>query len=164
MSTLAAALLAPGPVAEHADSMALYGWLVGRWDLDITWYGDGGTRRVAGWMAADWVLDGRAVQDVWHAEGLFHGTTLRVYDPTVGVWHIHWTEPALGIRLTQRGRADAAGIVQDGTLSDGSSIRWSFRDIGPDSFRWRDERSRDGRTWQLQQEYLARRYRCSHSS
>jgi len=47
--------------------------------------------------------------------------------------------------------------VQDGTLPDGSAIRWSFRDIGPDSFRWRDERSTDGRTWALQQEYLARR-------
>ncbi len=155
---LSDALVASGPVAEHRDAMARYGWLVGgRWDLDITWFGDDGTRQVSGWMVADWVLDGRAVQDVWHAEGLFHGTTLRVYDPAVDAWHIQWTEPQLGLRLHQLGRTDADGIVQDGTLPDGSAIRWSFRDIGPDSFRWRDERSTDGHTWVLNQEYLARR-------
>lgn len=157
MSALAHALISTGPAADIGPT-ALYGWLVGRWDLDITYYDDdGGTRRVTGWMVADWVLDGRAVQDVWHAEGLFHGTTLRVYDPALDAWHIHWTEPQLGIRLTQLGQADTAGIVQDGTLPDGSVIRWSFRDIGPDSFRWRDERSRDAETWQIKQEYQARR-------
>jgi hypothetical protein len=157
MSMLTDALIAAGPAAEHANAMALYGWLVGRWDLDITWYRDDGTRRVNGWMVADWVLDGRAIQDVWHAPGLFHGTTLRVYDPAVDAWHIHWIDPESGIRLTQLGRADPEGIVQDGTLPDGSAIRWSFRDIGPHSFRWRDERSREGRSWELKQEYHARR-------
>ncbi|CAJ1500063.1 hypothetical protein [[Mycobacterium] holstebronense] len=158
MSLLAEALVASGPVAEHRDAMALYGWLVGgRWDLDISWFGDEDTRHVAGWMVADWVLDGRAVQDVWHAEGLFHGSTLRIFDPAIDAWHIQWTEPQLGLRLHQLGKADADGIVQDGTLPDGSAIRWSFHDIGPDSFRWRDERSDDGRTWVLKQEYRARR-------
>lgn len=157
MASLAEALISDGPAADHAEAMGLYGWLVGRWDLDITWYGDDETRRVAGWMAAGWVLEGRAVQDVWHAPGLFHGTTLRVYDPAVDAWHIMWTEPQLGIRLTQLGKADTAGIVQHGTLPDGSAIRWSFRDIGADSFRWCDERSRDRRSWQLRQEYRARR-------
>ncbi|OHV04966.1 hypothetical protein [Mycobacterium talmoniae] len=156
MSPLADALISAGPIAEHAEAMALYGWLVGRWDLDITVY-DQDIRRLTGWMAADWVLDGRAVQDVWHAEGFFHGTTLRVYDPAIDAWHIQWTAPQLGIRLTQLGTADPEGIVQDGTLPDGSAIRWSFRDIGPDAFRWRDERSRDGSTWQVYQEYRAAR-------
>lgn len=157
MSTLPDALISGGPATDRADAMALYGWLVGRWDLDVTVYEDDGTHRYTGWMAADWVLDGCAVQDVWHAEGFFHGTTLRVYDPAVDAWHILWIEPRLGIRLTQLGKADPDGIVQDGTLPDGSAIRWSFRDIEPDSFRWRDERSSDGRTWQLHQEYRARR-------
>lgn len=109
-------------------------------------------------------MDGRGLgarrtgrQDVWHAEGLFHGSTLRIFDPAIDAWHIQWTEPQLGLRLHQLGKADADGIVQDGTLPDGSAIRWSFHDIGPDSFRWRDERSDDGRTWVLKQEYRARR-------
>ncbi|MCV7259757.1 hypothetical protein [Mycobacterium shimoidei] len=157
MSTLVQALISTGPPADRADAMALYGWLVGCWDVDVTAYGDDGARRVTGWMVADWVLDGRAIQDVWHAENMFHGTTLRVYDPAIDAWHIQWTEPQLGVRLTQLGRADAAGIVQDGTLPDGTDIRWSFRDVAADSFRWCDERSRDGRDWQLRQEYRARR-------
>lgn len=157
MAALATALISTGPAEDLAEQMGLYGWLVGgRWDLDVTVYDDG-TRRLPGWMVADWVLEGRAVQDVWHAEGFFHGTTLRVYDPTIDAWHIQWTEPQLGIRLTQLGKADADGIVQDGILPDGTAIRWSFRDIAADSFRWRDERSSDGRGWQLRQEYLARR-------
>jgi hypothetical protein len=157
MSPLAQELISPGPAADQAEAMGLYGWLVGRWDLDITFYGDDGARRYTGSIAADWVLDGRAVQDVWHAPGLFHGTTLRIYDPAIDAWHILWIDPQSGIRLTQLGRADTGGIVQDGTLADGTAIRWSFRDIAADSFRWRDERSSDRRSWQLRQEYRARR-------
>lgn len=160
MGSLATALIAAGPAAEHAEAMSLYGWLVGgRWDLDITYYDDRARHATTGWMVADWVLDGRAVQDVWHAEGYFHGTTLRVYDPAIDAWHVQWTEPNLGLRLGQLGRADPKGIVQDGALPDGTAIRWSFRDIGPGSFRWRDERSRDGTGWELKQEYRARRAR-----
>jgi hypothetical protein len=161
MSPLAQALISDGPRADRADAMSLYGWLVGSWSLDITVYGDDGTRRYTGSVAADWVLDGRAIQDVWQAAGLFYGTTLRVYDPGIDAWHILWTDPQSGFGLTQLGRADAEGIVQDGTLADGTGIRWSFREIGADSFCWRDERSRDRRSWQLRQDYLGRRVSAS---
>ncbi len=58
----------------------------------------------------------------------------------------------------QIGRAQGEDIVQNGTLGDGTQIRWSFTDIAGDSFRWRGERSHDsGATWQLQAEFLAQR-------
>jgi len=41
---------------------------------------------------------------------------------------------------------------------DSKETRWSFNDIRPDSFIWRDEQSSDGgKTWQLKSEYHMRR-------
>jgi hypothetical protein len=38
------------------------------------------------------------------------------------------------------------------------TVRWSFTEITPDSFRWTGERSRDdGKTWHLQADFRARR-------
>jgi hypothetical protein len=38
------------------------------------------------------------------------------------------------------------------------TVRWSFTEITPDSFRWTGKRSRDdGKTWQLQADFRARR-------
>jgi hypothetical protein len=40
--------------------------------------------------------------------------------------------------------------------------RWSFNDIRPDSFVWRDEASNDdGKTWKLQAEYQMKRRRAN---
>jgi hypothetical protein len=86
--------------------MGLYGWLVGRWEMDAVHHlEDGSTRRAKGEIHADWVLEGRAIQDVWivpergspHARspshGDFYGSTLRVYDPGLDAWHIFWSDP-----------------------------------------------------------------------
>jgi len=54
---------------------------------------DGTTHRGRGEVHAGWVLDGRAIQDVWILPGLFYGTTLRVYDPGLDAWHILWHDP-----------------------------------------------------------------------
>ena len=61
-----ACLHANGPSADRAGNMDLYGWLVGSWDLDVTRFlPDGTTRRRSGEWHVGWVLEGRAIQDVW---------------------------------------------------------------------------------------------------
>ena len=56
------------------------------------------------------------------------------------------------------GRKEGSDIVQLGKSPDGNLIRWSFRDITPQSFRWRGEVSVDGgATWRLDVEFLSRR-------
>jgi hypothetical protein len=51
---------------------------------------------------------------------------------------------------TVRGGAVGDRIVLHGEGQDGSLRRWSFNDIGPDSFDWRGERSSDhGANWRL---------------
>ena len=54
------------------------------------------------------------------------------------------------------GRKEGSDIVQLGKSPDGNLIRWSFREITPESFRWRGEVSVDGgTTWRLDVEFLA---------
>src|ERR671938_179269 len=103
MNTFTEALAARGCAADRQGKMDLYAWL----------------------------LEGRAIQDVWivpprgertddAAKNVeYYGTTLRVYDPRLDAWHIRWTDPVSGIQLSQIGRKDAGGIVQDGKLDDG---------------------------------------------
>jgi hypothetical protein len=152
-------LRADGPAADRAAQMSLYGWLLGSWEIDAVVHADDGTtHRGRGEVHAGWVLEGRAIQDVWILPGVFHGTTLRAYDPGRDAWHILWSDPLQQYYGRQLGRAQGKDIVQLGTNDAGEATRWSFADITPDAFVWRGERSRDGgTTWQLQAEFQARR-------
>ena len=158
-SSFARVLHAQGPAADRAEKMALYGRFVGRWEMDATIHRDDGTTHTGhGEIHFGWVLEGRAIQDVWILPGVFHGTTLRVYDPGRDAWHILWSDPVRQVYVRQIGRARGGDIVQEGTSDGGAATRWSFTEITPNSFRWRGERSLDnGATWQLQAEFFARR-------
>jgi len=153
------ALHSEHPAADRADKMELYGWLIGRWTFDATVYRDDGTRyQGPGEIHFGWVLEGRAIQDVWILPGVFYGTTLRVYDPGIDAWHILWSDPVRQFYTRQIGRARGDDIVQLGKNDAGEAVRWSFSKITSDSFHWTGERSRnDGKTWQVQAEFAARR-------
>lgn len=159
VSGFIAALHSDGPAADRADKMSLYGWLIGDWTFDATVHKDDGTiHRGQGEIHFAWVLEGRAIQDVWILPGVFYGSTLRVYDPGIDAWHILWSDPLRQFYARQIGRAQGPDILQVGKADSGATLRWSFTDITPNSFRWLGERSPDnGTSWQLQAEYLARR-------
>lgn len=151
--------------------MGLYGWLIGRWEMDAAHHrDDGSTRRSRGEIHFGWVLEGRAIQDVWivpardarraepPAWGDFYGTTLRVYDPGIDAWHIVWIDPVKQVYRRMIGRARGSDIVQEGKDDTGAAVRWSFTAITPNSFHWLAERSPDGgATWRLLVEFFARR-------
>jgi hypothetical protein len=153
------ALHSDAPASDRADKMSLYGWLIGRWDMDaVVHLDDGSKHNGRGQIHFGWVLEGRAIQDVWILPGIFYGTTLRIYDPGLDAWHILWSDPLRQLYRRQIGRARGKDIVQEGTDDAGTPVRWSFVDITPNSFRWLGERSPDGgTTWQLQAEFHARR-------
>ena len=153
------ALHTTGPAPDRVDKMKLYGWLIGRWTMDAIVHRDDGTQHQdVGEIHFGWVLEGRAIQDVWILPGVFYGTTLRVYDPGLDAWHILWSDPLRQFYTRQIGRAQGDDIVQEGTNEAGEAVRWSFTKITRDAFRWIGERSPDGgKTWQLQAEYFARR-------
>ena len=158
-SSFAVALHSSGPAPDRAAKLGLYGWLIGQWEMDAVVHGDDGTQHNgAGEIHFGWVLEGRAIQDVWILPGVFYGTTLRVYDPGLDAWHILWSDPVRQFYTRQIGRARGDDIVQEGKNDAGELVRWSFTRIEPDSFRWLGERSRDGgTTWHLQAEFHARR-------
>jgi hypothetical protein len=171
LSPFAAALLANGPAGEPD----LYGRFVGAWEAEGEAFLPDGSRRRHYWQIAfAWVLEGRAVQDVWITPprrgrhvgqsqpwGPFsnqYGTTLRVYDPKISAWRVTWVDPAAGYRADLIGRAQPGGIFQEGTGSDGARLRWIFSHIRERSFRWRAEVSRDeGASWHKALELLAER-------
>lgn len=158
-SSFTQALLAAGPAADRHQRMQLYGFLVGGWQFDaIVHRNDGATLRGAGEIHADWILEGRAIQDVWVLPGVFYGTTLRIYDSGIDGWHILWSDPLRQYYTRQIGRAQGRDIVQEGTNAAGAAVRWSFTAIAADSFRWLGEeaRSADG-AWTLQADFHARR-------
>jgi hypothetical protein len=119
-----------------------------------------------------WVLEGRAVQDVWimprcsertaHLDKTnnMYGTTLRVWDPAIQAWRITWINPVSGHREEQIGRRSGKDVVQVGARSNGTPTRWSFTEIAPDSFHWIGEALEpDGKTWKLEGEFRAKRMR-----
>lgn len=161
-SLFARALIATEPTPERPQRMHLFGQLVGSWRADVRFLDEASgawAERVEEWVFA-YTLGGRAVQDVLvardpeHPESLVaHGSTVRVYDSTLGAWRVSWFGAAAGDFCTLVAtphRRD--GIRQDGTQTDGRPIRWNFSKITDESFEWDGWVSNDeGRTWWLEQ-------------
>lgn len=158
-----------GRAPEIAEADDLYGWLVGSWHLDCRHY-RGVPVQIEGEAHFGWVLEGRAIQDVWILPPAarrdipgdplnnMYGTTLRVWDLNLRAWRIHWRNPARHHHEDQIGRRAGADIVQLGVRPDGTTTRWRFTEITPDSFHWLGEALRsDGVTWLLEGEFLATR-------
>src|SRR5215510_13905903 len=101
------ALAAPGRSPEIPESADVYGWLIGSWEVNIVHYlGDVRERALKGEAHFGWVLEGRAVQDVWilrapppdratdQDKGFnTYGTTLRIWDPLIEAWRVTWINP-----------------------------------------------------------------------
>jgi hypothetical protein len=168
---LASALFHDGPAPDRADKMSLYGWMIGDWRMDYVFHlPDGSTREGQGSIHSGWVLQGRAIQDVWRIPGrdpgtsddparsTMYGTTLRIYDPAIDAWHIIWSDPVKQYYSRQIGRARGHDIVQEGIDADGTAVRWTFTLRKPDSFHWIGERSSDGgKNWRREVEFSVRR-------
>ena len=165
-------LEAPGPDPKFAQELRLFGQLVGDWDLRISnRQDDGSWAEVAGEWHFGWILNGRAIQDVWIAYKpdskpgdpsgyLGYGTTVRVYDEKQHIWHVNWMGVLTHTYLRFRAHAVGSEIVMDATDSDGTPIQWIFSDIGSDRFLWRSQASPDGgKTWRVDQRMTATRRR-----
>jgi hypothetical protein len=148
----------------------LYAWLVGSWEIDVTIHKDDGSKAAArGRVHAGWVLEGRAIQDVFVVPGMFYGTSLRFYDPEIDGWQVFWIDPLKNVFFRMIGRKRGPEIVNEGPetpelarayglpTDSRATVRWIFSEITPHSFHWRSERSAGGEHWKLQREYFGRR-------
>jgi hypothetical protein len=166
------ALSASGRSPEIPESADVYGWLIGGWELDVLHYlVDVSESHLKAEAHFGWVLEGRAVQDVWimpprsqrttdqDKSTNMYGTTLRVWDPLIQAWRVTWIDPVTG-RDELIGRWHGKDVVQLGAHPDGTPIRWTFTEITPESFHWIGEALQpDGKTWKIEGEFRARRIR-----
>jgi uncharacterized protein len=160
------ALEAPGPHPSLGDQAHVFDFLAGTWDCDYSFHlKDGTVRHSKGELLVGWVLDGRALQDLfitYPANGEKEhriGTTIRFFDTALKQWRIIFISPQFNYVVTVQGGLEGDRIVLRGTDStDGLPIRWSFNDMKPDSFVWRGEKSHDGgKTWKLEEEHHMKR-------
>lgn len=158
------------PNSAPADKLRLFGQFVGAWAVDVVYHGDDGTTcRLEGEWRFQWMLDGRAIHDVWVAPRRTtpvnadetctdHSATLRFYDAKIDAWRATPIGPSRGTAEPFIAREIDGEIVLEGVSDAGVSTRWIFSRITPQSFHWRAIESRDG--WQTErcvQEMTARR-------
>jgi hypothetical protein len=160
-------LIASGPriVPGESPEARLFDRVAGAWDVDYTAIRDDGTRqKIRGQLLAGWVLDGRALQDVWiqfpkPGEDRFIGTTLRFYDPDKKKWRVTWVSAiAKAVTVLEGGEEDGRIALYNDSAK--GRLRWTFSDITEKDFVWRGELSTDGgKTWRLREDH--RMYRAA---
>lgn len=165
-------LVSNGPAEEYKDKLMLYGQFIGEWIADTIEYAEDGSQKYSKWdIRFKWVLEGRAIQDLWitpirennvvkwDEPGNRYSTTIRVYNPKCDAWQIVWINPPSGTIVQQIGRKVGNEIIQLGEIDNfGYQSRWIYRDITPDSFRWCKEKTFDHcNSWKLMQEMRAKR-------
>ena len=163
------ALHATGPIPEHDAKMMLFGQFVGSWEFDWIGYDERGkTRTARGEWHFSWVLEGRAVQDVWIAPARSlraetgpdkgeYGTTIRFYEPASDTWRVVWVGPVYGNVRVFTAREIGEEIVIEGTNCEGKPLRWIFSQITPNDFHWRSRLERDPGAWVTLEEMDVRR-------
>jgi hypothetical protein len=170
ISAMIEALQSDGPHSELASKLQLFGQFVGSWDVEIINYkADGSQEVVSGEWHFGWVLEGRAIQDVWIAPKRSlrdtsgsvtgdYGATLRFYDPKIDGWRSTWIGPVKGYVLPFIARQAGDEIILEGSFESGESRKWIFSDITSESFKWRALESNDGwLTYRKVQEMSAHR-------
>jgi len=163
---LVAALEATNPNPSLGDQAQVLSRLVGAWDVEYTDFSkDGKSIHRTGEFIVSWVMDGRALQDLWIVDPSGKRkdrevyTTLHYFDAKSRTWHATFVDPEHGsiARFTGGPQGSDRFVIETADLGNPTN-RWSFNDIGPDSFVYRDEASTDGgKSWRLQSEYQMKR-------
>src|SRR5213080_2966654 len=103
---------AEGPFPDFKEKLALFGQFVGDWVIEEARYPRPHELelRSQGEIHFGWILDGRAVQDVFMTRdpdtgrAVPIGTTVRFYDPKLDAWQSTWISPMQELVQTVIGR------------------------------------------------------------
>lgn len=170
-SNMFEALVARGPALSLGKKAATFNRLVGSWNVEVFDIENDGARRVTeGEWHFGWVLEGRALQDVLivphrvdrHLEMPLKGnrfvTALRLFDRALDAWRVFFVDPLSGAYIAMVARIDGEEVIEEGRDLNGDVYRKILSNLSDDSFRAREEVSRDdGATWQETTQILARR-------
>ncbi len=164
-----AVLVSEQASAELGQNASAYEPMIGSWAVTVLDHiADEKTLTTRGEWNFAWILEGRAIQDVFMVPQLSerhvgmsklynrYGTTIRIFDETIQKWKIFWFNPVNGAQNELEVTVLPDRIVQLGKDSSGNLMRWIFTEIKPDSFKWSGELSKDaGQSWALQAEFFA---------
>ena len=134
-----------------AQELDQFGFLIGDWDVSITWEPPGGkpTTYNARWHN-HWIIDGAAVMQEWRGPYLT-GTEIRYFNQKTGKWTgrnlyvggewketvAEWKDPEMIVTILDA--EDKSGKFLN---------RETYYEIKADSFKMKSERSYDdGKTW-----------------
>jgi hypothetical protein len=128
--------------------------LTGTWDVAYEYVGKDGTlKHSRGQVHYGWILDGRALQEVWTSDASGpdlrpYGTTINFYDSKQQRWTAVWVYPAEAMTTIVSGGDVNGSYVLTGKDESGKLQRWSTSVVEPDVVLGRfDLSSDDGRTW-----------------
>ena len=106
------ALAAPGPHPSLGSEARLFDRLVGTWDCDFSFHlEDGSVTHTPGELRFGWIIDGRALQDIWIGypkrpnDERTIGTSVRFYDASSKAWRVVFVAPAFGVDHPRAGRS-----------------------------------------------------------
>ena len=158
-------LAANGPDPNLKEKLMLFGQFIGDWEIEDRYTkADGTVVNMKGEVHFRWILDGKAIQDVWMGcpEGsqkiIIFGTTIRFYNPKIDAWHSTWISPIKNIVQTFIARKVNEDIILEGKTEEGNPLKWIFSQITPNSFRWHSEETQDkGQTWKITEEMQIRK-------
>jgi hypothetical protein len=133
---------------------ALFDQLIGTWDVRYEIFDkDGKVRRDRGQVRYSWILDGKALQEIWSSasestDSQPFGTTIDFYDLKRQRWTAVWIYPAQGMTSMMSGGEVNGSFVLTGHNESGALERWSTSITSPDSIAVRaDVSDDDGKTW-----------------
>jgi hypothetical protein len=133
---------------------AVLNQLVGTWDVRYEIFDkDGSVRRYHGQVHYSWILEGKALQEIWTSDSEDsdprpYGTTINFYDPKRQRWTAVWIYPAQGQTTVVTGGDVNGRYVLTGHDESGALQRWSTGVEGSDSIVGRfDISDDDGKTW-----------------
>jgi len=166
------ALVCDRRAPEFAEVDDIFGWMIGSWEMDAVVHNAGGhNHEVKGEMHASWVLEGRAIQDLFifprradRHSGIplqddRYGTTIRTYDKKLKAWRVNFINPASDETSAQLlARRNGNCIDMQGHLSDGTPVRWRYESFTASSFHYVAEKlQQDGKSWRLYLELFGKR-------
>jgi hypothetical protein len=145
------------PIGERNPNgpaeLAQYDFLIGDWDVDMTWYFDGKppTKSVAKWHN-HWIINGNVVMLEWRGTD-YTGAEIRQWDKNQNKWtgvniYPDFSHAPKAITAEKNGDTMQVFIPVEG--KNGPFInRETYYDITPDRYKMRSENSFDGgETWQ----------------
>jgi len=167
-SEFAEALISAGPHPKRSSANQIFAPFVGSWRLQVSWFDTDGrlSRQERGEWHFSWVLEGRAIQDIWivpprdarnqRSDLYDYGTSLRFFDPEIQAWRSTWIGPMHGLVRTFIAKRVDDQVVLETTEGREPTMRWSFSDMTSRSFIWRNE-VWENDSWRLQQSFQAQR-------